>query len=174
MMKHRSAILAVVSVVTLASAPGKLYAEELKGASLAGMSRLGAVIVTVSSDTVSEAEVRQAVESRLVEAKIAVDGAPGPELLVSVSAERNKSETGSCQFGSFRVTVGLREAVMLDRAPKQGAVSAITWRAGRTIKAFTTAAPRLAIMDALEDSLSSFLGSVASDSQQAAHERDEP
>jgi hypothetical protein len=143
-------IAAVLSVALLLSA--SVGATELKRTSLAGLSRLGAVIVTVANDTVSESEVRQAVERRVAQARIAVE-APGPELLVSVSAERHKAETGSCQCGTFRVAVSLREAVTLERAPDQGYVAAITWRTGGAIQRFSTTPPRLAIMDTLEDAL---------------------
>jgi hypothetical protein len=102
-----------------------------------------------------------------------VEGAPGPELLVSVSAERNKAEMGNCQCGTFRVAVSLREAVTVERSPDHGQVAAITWRTSGTIKRFSTTPPRLAIMDTLQDALSSFVRSVASDTQQAGHERDE-
>ncbi len=73
-----------------------------------------------------KAKVRAAVERRLAQAKIAVENGSGPELLVSVSADRNRAETGACEFGRFSVTVGLRELVTLERAPEQGPVAVIT------------------------------------------------
>jgi hypothetical protein len=135
---------------------------------------VGAVVVTVTNDTVAEGEVRGAVERRLAQAKIAIDGEPGPELVVSVSAERNRAERGRCECGTFRVHVSLREPVMLERGGSQGAVSAITWHASSSVWRFSVKAPRLAIMDAIERNLSSFLRAVASDTQQAEHERGGP
>jgi hypothetical protein len=161
-------------VALFLSASGLVQAQELNGASLAGLARLGAVIVTASSDTVSESEVRQVVEARLAQAKIAVEGGPGPELLVSVSAQRDRAETGNCQFGTFRVDVSLREAVSLERAPDQGQVAAITWRTGGSIRRFSTKSPRLAIIDTVQDALSVFERAIASDGQQAGRNRAEP
>jgi len=168
-MKHLSV---PVGIAVVAVSCHWAQADELKRSSLAGLSRVGAVIVTVANDTVSEAEVSAAVERRLVRAKIAVDGVPGPELLVSVTAERNRAEKGSCEYATFRVLMSLREAVVLDRAPEQGPVSAITWSTSGSLRRFLLTAPRLGIMDMIEDELSVLLRAVASDTQQADHERE--
>jgi len=149
-------------------------AEELTTASLAGLTRIGAVIVTVANDTVPESDVRRAVERRLAQGKIAVDGEPGPELLVSVSAERDRAEHGPCEYAVFRISVSLREAVSLERDPSQRSIGAVTWRVGNSVRKFSRTSPRLAIMDGIEDGLSAFLRAIASDTQQAEHEKREP
>jgi len=162
--------LAVGLVVAVVSG-GPAHAQELQKPSLAGLSRLGAVIVTVANDTVPEAKVRAAVERRLAQAKIAVENGHGPELLVSVSADRNRAETGACEFGRFSVTVGLRELVTLERAPEQGPVAVITWRTMGEIRRFSRRPPDLGLMDLVEEGMSSFLRGVASDTQNEKPEK---
>jgi len=147
------------------------HGQELQNPSLAGLSRLGAVIVTVASDTVAEAKVRAAVNRRLAQSKISVESGAGPELLVSVSAERDRADTQACEFGRFSVSVQLRELVTLERAPEQGPVAVITWRTSGQVRHFSTRAPTLSLMDLVEEGMSSFLRQVASDTSHAAGER---
>jgi hypothetical protein len=147
------------------------HAQELQDPSLAGLSHLSAVIVTVASDTVAEDKVRAAVNRRLAQSKISVESGSGPELLVSVSADRNRADTQACEFGRFSVTFQLRELVTLERAPEQGPVTVITWRTGGEIRRFSSRAPALGLMDLVEDGMSSFLRQVASDTHQATGEK---
>ncbi len=159
------------SVVLLVASCSWAQAEELKRASLAGLSRVGAVIVTAAADTVAESDVRRAVERRLAKARIAVDGEPGPELLVSVSAERGRAERGTCECATFRVQLSLREPVLLERPSDGAPVAATTWTTSGSVRVFSLRSPRLTIMDLIEDGLGAFLRAVASDTQQAAHDQ---
>ena len=167
MIKHLGVTVCTAVLAVCGCAEG----GELTRSSLAGVSRLGALIVTVANDTVPENDVRRAVERRLAQAKITIDGDPGPELQVSVSSERRRAERGACECGTFRVTVRVREAVVLERAPEQGPVAAITWQTGGAARVLSVTAPRLAIMDALEECLSAFVREVSSDTQQAEKEQ---
>jgi len=160
----------VVAALMIVGCGGLLEARESRGVSLAGLTRLGGVIVTAANDTVAEDVVRQAVERRLTKAGISVDAEPGPELLVDVSAERLNAETGTCQCGTFRVSIAVREPVTLERTSHGKPVAAITWRTSGGVRALSTEVPPVAILDVLEEQMSSFLASVASDSQQAEHE----
>src|SRR5262245_59106681 len=93
--------LAVVGVLLALGSTRAASSADIKRPSLAGLSRFEAVIVTASDGTVEEEGLRRAVEGRLARAKILVDGAVGPKLYVTVSAERNRSDVGNCEFGNF-------------------------------------------------------------------------
>ena len=167
--------LAVALALTVsASVVSPVAADAASRASLAGLSRIGAVIITAPDDAVAESEVRRAIERRLAQANIPVDGAPGPELLVSVSAERYRAESGLCECGTFRVSVSLREPVLLERAPERGSIAVTTWSSAGAIHRFSRKAPRLGILDMVEDGISAFLRALASDSLQSDPERQQP
>lgn len=157
----------LVAVVMIAASATPLSAGGLQQATLAGLSSIGGIIVTAANDTVSEDAVRRTVERRLARAGIVVDESSNAELRVNVTAERGRAESSSCECGTFRVSVELWELVAVERAPDQP-IAAITWRTSGAIRRFSTASPRRAIIDVLEEDLSSFLAAVASDTQQAA------
>jgi hypothetical protein len=162
--RHSTALAVLVTLAVL-TAPA-FASEPLDRVSLAGLSTLGRVVVTASADTVDEAILRGAVETRLAKAGIIIDGISGPKLFVNVTAERSRAESGSCACGTFRVSLTLREPVTAERVPGES-FDAITWHTTGTVWRFEIAAPRLAIRDVLEQQISSFLAAVQSDTQRA-------
>jgi hypothetical protein len=107
-------------------------------------------------DTVAESAVRTAVERRLAKAGIAVDGLSAVSLIVNVAAERNRSEDGRCVFARFIVSLSLREPVSAERAPGE-VFPATTWHVRGLLWRFAPGAPRQAVMDLLQDHISTFL-----------------
>jgi hypothetical protein len=160
-MKPWGCALLVVLITTNAR-PNR--ASELEPASLAGLSSIGQIIVTAANDTVAEDDLRHTVARRLARAGIVVDGSSGSELIVDVAAERLRAESGNCEFGTFRVSLALREMVTVERIPAR-LFAATTWRTSSAIRRFSMVAPRRAIVDVLEEEISSFLAAVARDTQ---------
>ena len=163
--------LAALSVLLVLASPRGASSVELKRPSLAGLSRFEAVIVTVSDDTVDEEALRRTVEDRLAKAKIAVDGAPGPHLYVTVSAEHSKSDVGTCEFGNFKSVIAVLESVRLDRAPDLGSFSVTTWRKEGQVRRFSLKPPRLGIMDNVNDGLTLMIQTIAADTKRTEQER---
>ena len=128
---------------------------------LAGLSSIGQVVVTAASDTLEEAAVRRAAETRLARAGIALEGSAGPALLIDISADRNTTEPGNakCSFGVFTVSLALRERVTTLRAPEQAFV-VTTWETRGRVSRFSTVAPRQALDDQVQKVLSAFLAAV--------------
>jgi hypothetical protein len=164
---YRTLTTAVVALAIFASPA--FSGEPLARVSLAGLSALGHLVVTADADTVDEAILRGAVETRLTKAGVIIDGVAGPTLFVNVSANRDRSESGSCAFATFRVIVALREPATVERLPGES-FDAITWHTAGSTSWFKTKAPQLTIRDLLERAMSSFLAAVKSDTQKAQKE----
>jgi hypothetical protein len=143
-------------VVGAAVTPAAAVDPERSSVPLRGLVTLGRVVVTASDGTVDEAVLREAVERRLVQAGLTVDGASPVDLIVNVSAERRRSEDGHCTFERFMVSLALREPVSIDRAPGE-VFPATTWSVAGSVSHFGSRAPRLSILDVLQDQISAFL-----------------
>jgi len=168
------AMLAVAGITVGVVVPLAAGAEPQKASvPLRGLVAVGSIVATAAEDTMDEAVLRTTVERRFARAGITIDAAAPVDLIVDVSAERDRSEDGHCTFEKFVVYLALREPVSIDRAPGE-TFPAITWHRQGSVSHFGSRTPKLTILDLVQQQISTFLRARGVEQQAPAEKADHP
>ena len=141
--------LAVSSCLAFSSVIATPTSAAAGSHALRGVEEVGRVVITVASDTVAAADVREVVEQHLLDDAVAtVDGSPA-SLVLTVEVDRYPSEDERCSYAAYWVTLELREPAALRRDPDR-AVNITSWRTGTRLYGRSATVPTAGIFSMVE------------------------
>ena len=168
----RIGLISLAGVMIVLVAVGTEGRELALRASLAGVSTIGQVVVSVSGRTqAEEAMLRQVVEARLEAGGIRVDPSLPTRVVASINSERSTSSSGLRHF-AYLVRVSFQEPVRCIRMPKTVFVNT-TWSDTWRLTRFGADVAVEDLQDALEGRMAHLLSAIDSDTQASGRSRAE-
>jgi hypothetical protein len=128
------------------------------------------VVVVPASVGGHERALRETIERRLEAARIAIDPNVRSRLVAKVVVARDTSATGLRHY-SYSIKLLFEEVVRTVREPRT-TLYATTWAGDASLSRFSKPAPFEAVLDQVDNKMSSFLAAVAIDTKAASNLRD--
>ena len=151
--------------------PALLIAVPIDGAglsaraSLAGLTAIGQIVVTVSGRSQGEeTAVRRVVEKRLEDGGVSIDPSLSTQLVVDVAGSRDTSSDGVPHF-LYLITLSFQEPVRTERT--RTTLRAATWLSNYQVTRFGTDVGLETLEDAVDRKMSQLLATIDKDTQAA-------